>query len=33
MATSEQNKPIYKNELEQNFDVQQPDQVSVQDIT
>jgi putative transposase len=32
-TNSEHNKPIYKNELEQNFDVQQPDQAWVQDIT
>ncbi len=32
-TNSEHNKPIYANELEQNFDVQQPDQAWVQDIT
>lgn len=32
-TNSEHNKPIYQNELEQNFDVQQPDQAWVQDIT
>ena len=32
-TNSEHNKPVYANELEQNFDVQQPDQAWVQDIT
>ena len=32
-TNSEHNKPIYANELEQHFDVQQPDQAWVQDIT
>jgi transposase InsO family protein len=32
-TNSEHNKPVYANELEQNFDVQQPNQAWVQDIT
>ena len=32
-TNSEHNKPVYENELEQNFNVQQPDQAWVQDIT
>jgi putative transposase len=32
-TNSEHNKPVYDNELEQNFNVQQPDQAWVQDIT
>ena len=32
-TNSEHNKPVYANELEQAFDVQQPNQVWVQDIT
>ncbi|MGB1263275.1 MAG: IS3 family transposase [Cognaticolwellia sp.] len=32
-TNSEHNKPVYANELEQDFDVQQPDQAWVQDIT
>ena len=32
-TNSEHNKPVYANELKQNFDVQQPNQAWVQDIT
>lgn len=32
-TNSEHNKPLYGNELEQNFDVQKPNQAWVQDIT
>ena len=32
-TNSEHNKPVYANELEQDFDVQQPNQAWVQDIT
>ena len=32
-TNSEHNKPIYNNELEQNFDVEQPNQAWLQDIT
>jgi|TARA_R110000851_G_scaffold1274_1_gene4540 putative transposase len=32
-TNSEHNKPVYDNELDQNFDVQQPNQAWVKDIT